>query len=176
MAMLRMNIPAIFVYGGTIKPGRYKGRDLTIVSPFEAVGEFAAGKMSKEDFDGIERSALPGTGACGGMYTANTMSSAFEALGMSLPYSSTMANPDDEKADSAAQSGEVLVEAIKKQLLPRAHRHAQGDRERDRGGDGGRRLDQRRAAFAGDRARGRRRRGRSTTSSASASACRCCAT
>jgi dihydroxy-acid dehydratase len=119
IGMLRMNIPGIFVYGGTIKPGHYKGKDLTIVSPFEAVGQFAAGKMSKEDFDGIERCALPGTGACGGMYTANTMSSAFEALGMSLPYSSTMANPDAEKAHSAARSGEVLVEAIAKQLLPR---------------------------------------------------------
>ena len=119
IGMLRMNIPGIFVYGGTIKPGHYKGRDLTIVSPFEAVGQFTAGKMSKEDFDGIERCALPGTGACGGMYTANTMSSAFEALGMSLPYSSTMANPDAEKADSAARSGEVLVQAIAKQILPR---------------------------------------------------------
>jgi dihydroxy-acid dehydratase len=119
IAMLRMNIPGIYVYGGTIKPGRWKGQDLTIVSPFEAVGQFSAGKMSQEDFDGIERCALPGTGACGGMYTANTMSSAFEALGMSLPYSSTMANPDDEKADSAARSGEVLVRAIERQLLPR---------------------------------------------------------
>ena len=119
IGMLRMNIPGIFVYGGTIKPGRYKGKDLTIVSPFEAVGEFAAGRLSKEDFDGIERCALPGTGACGGMYTANTMSSAFEALGMSLPYSSTMANPDPEKADSASRSAEVLVRAIEKQILPR---------------------------------------------------------
>jgi dihydroxy-acid dehydratase len=119
IAMLRMNIPGIYVYGGTIKPGRWKGQDLTIVSPFEAVGQFSAGKMSQEDFDGIERCALPGNGACGGMYTANTMSSAFEALGMSLPYSSTMANPDDEKADSAARSAEVLVRAIERQLLPR---------------------------------------------------------
>src|SRR5262245_13888961 len=119
IAMLRMNIPAIFVYGGTIKPGRYKGRDLTIVSPFEAVGEFTAGRLSKEDFDGVERCELPGTGACGGMYTANTMSSAFESMGMSLPYSSTMANPDAEKADSAARSGEVLVDAIRHQRLPR---------------------------------------------------------
>jgi dihydroxy-acid dehydratase len=119
MAMLRMNIPGIYVYGGTIKPGRYKGRDLTIVRPFEAVGEFAAGRLSKEDFEGVERCALPGNGACGGMFTANTMSSAFEALGMSLPYSSTMANPDAEKADRAARSGEVLVDAIRKQILPR---------------------------------------------------------
>ncbi len=119
IAMLRMNIPGIYVYGGTIKPGRYKGKDLTIVSPFEAVGEFTAGRLSKEDLDGIERCALPGNGACGGMYTANTMSSAFEALGMSLPYSSTMANPDGEKADSAAKSAEVLVRAIERQLLPR---------------------------------------------------------
>jgi dihydroxy-acid dehydratase len=119
IGMLRMNIPGIFVYGGTIKPGHYKGRDLTIVSPFEAVGEFTAGRLSKEDLDGIERCALPGNGACGGMYTANTMSSAFEALGMSLPYSSTMANPDEEKADSAAKSAEVLVRAIERQILPR---------------------------------------------------------
>ncbi len=119
IGMLRMNIPGIFVYGGTIKPGHYKGKDLTIVSPFEAVGEFTAGRLSKEDFDGIERNALPGTGACGGMFTANTMSSAFEALGMSLPYSSTMANPDREKADSAATSAAVLVRAIEKQILPR---------------------------------------------------------
>jgi dihydroxy-acid dehydratase len=119
IGMLRMNIPGIFVYGGTIKPGHYKGKDLTIVSPFEAVGEFVAGRLSKEDFDGIERCALPGTGACGGMYTANTMSSAFEALGMSLPYSSTMANPDAEKVDSTAKSAEVLLRAIEKQILPR---------------------------------------------------------
>jgi dihydroxy-acid dehydratase len=119
MAMARMNVPAIYVYGGTIKPGKWKGKDLTIVSAFEAVGSFAAGKMSEEDFQGIEKNACPSVGACGGMYTANTMSSAFEALGMSLPYSSTMANPDPEKADSAAKSAEVLVRAIEKQILPR---------------------------------------------------------
>lgn len=120
IAIARMNIPAIFVYAGTIKPGRWKGQDLTIVSPFEAVGAFTAGKMAKEDFDGIEKNACPGFGACGGMYTANTMSSAFEALGMSLPYSSTMACPDPEKAASAAQSAEALVNAIRKQILPRS--------------------------------------------------------
>jgi len=119
IAIARMNIPAIFVYAGTIKPGNWKGQDLTIVSPFEAVGAFTAGKMAKEDFDGIEKNACPGFGACGGMYTANTMSSAFEALGMSLPYSSTMACPDPEKAASAAQSAEALVNAIRKQILPR---------------------------------------------------------
>ena len=119
IAMMRMNIPSIFVYGGTIKPGNWKGQALTIVSPFEAVGAFNAGKMSEEDFIGIEKNACPSVGACGGMYTANTMSSAFEAMGMSLMYSSTMAAPDQEKADSAAKSGEVLVEAIKKQILPR---------------------------------------------------------
>src|SRR5581483_7420271 len=108
-----------FCYGGTIKPGNWKGVPLTIVSPFEAVGAFTAGKMSKEDFDGIERNTCPGYGACGGMYTANTMSSSFEALGMSLLGSSQMANPDPEKGDSVAQSSEVLVNAIKKQILPR---------------------------------------------------------
>jgi dihydroxy-acid dehydratase len=119
MAMARMNVPGIFVYAGTIKPGHWKGQTLTIVSPFEAVGAFTAGKMAQEDYDGIERNACPSVGACGGMYTANTMSSSFEALGISLLGSSQMASPDAEKADSAADSARVLVEAIKRDLKPR---------------------------------------------------------
>jgi len=119
IALARTNVPGIYVYGGTIKPGHWKGKDLTIVSAFEAVGEFTAGRMSQEDFDGIERNACPSSGSCGGMYTANTMSSSFEALGMALPYSSTMANPDDEKVQSAAESARVLVEAVKRDLKPR---------------------------------------------------------
>jgi dihydroxy-acid dehydratase len=119
IALARTNVPGIYVYGGTIKPGNWKGKDLTIVSAFEAVGEFTAGRMSKEDFDGIERNACPSAGSCGGMYTANTMSSSFEALGMGLMYSSTMANPDDEKVGSAAESARVLVEAVKRDLKPR---------------------------------------------------------
>ncbi|HZX25863.1 MAG TPA: dihydroxy-acid dehydratase [Telluria sp.] len=119
IALARTNVPGIYVYGGTIKPGHWKGKDLTIVSAFEAVGEFTAGRMSQEDFDGVERNACPSSGSCGGMYTANTMSSSFEALGMSLLYSSTMANPDDEKVGSAAQSARVLVEAVKRDLKPR---------------------------------------------------------
>jgi dihydroxy-acid dehydratase len=119
MGILRCNVPAIYVYGGTIKPGRWKGKDLNIVSVFEAVGEFSAGRLSKEDFDGIEQNAIPGTGSCGGMYTANTMSSSFEALGMSLLGSSTMANPDSEKRDSTAESARVLIEAVKRNLKPR---------------------------------------------------------
>jgi dihydroxy-acid dehydratase len=119
IALARMNVPGIFVYGGTIRPGNWKGHDLTIVSAFEAVGEFTAGRMSEEDFEGIEKNACPSTGSCGGMYTANTMSSSFEALGMSLLYSSTMANPDEEKVGSAAESARVLVEAVKKDLKPR---------------------------------------------------------
>ena len=119
MAMARMNVPGIYVYGGTIKPGKWKGQDLTIVSAFEAVGAFAAGKMSEEDFTGIEKNACPSVGACGGMYTANTMSSSFEALGMSLLGSSQMAAPDSEKADSAAESARVLVEAVRRNLRPR---------------------------------------------------------
>jgi dihydroxy-acid dehydratase len=119
MAIARMNVPAIYVYGGTIKPGKWKGQDLTIVSAFEAVGAFNAGTMSKEDFDGIERNACPSVGACGGMFTANTMSSSFEALGMSLMGSSQMASPDAEKADSAADSARVLVNAIHKNIRPR---------------------------------------------------------
>ncbi len=119
MAMARINVPGIFVYAGTIKPGVWKGQALTIVSPFEAVGAIAAGKMSKEDYDGIERNACPSVGACGGMYTANTMSSSFEALGMSVLGSSQMAAPDPEKADSAQQSAQVLYRAIERNLKPR---------------------------------------------------------
>jgi dihydroxy-acid dehydratase len=119
MGMLRANVPAIYVYGGTILPGSYQGKDLNIVSVFEAVGENAAGRLSDEDLLQIERRAIPGPGSCGGMYTANTMSSAFEALGISLPYSSTMANPHDEKLNSAAESAKVLIEAIKKDIKPR---------------------------------------------------------
>ena len=119
IAIARMNIPAIFVYGGTIKPGHHNGRDLTIVSSFEAVGQYSAGKIDEAELTEVERKACPGAGSCGGMYTANTMSSAFEAIGMSLPYSSTMAAEDAEKADSAEKSAFVLVEAIRNQLLPR---------------------------------------------------------
>ncbi|WP_461265774.1 dihydroxy-acid dehydratase, partial [Acidithiobacillus sp.] len=119
IAIARMNIPAIFVYGGTIKPGHYKDRDLTVMSAFEAVGQHTVHKIDDEELLEIERRACPGAGSCGGMYTANTMSSIFEAMGMSLPYSSTMAAEDAEKAESAAQSAEVLVSAIRKQILPR---------------------------------------------------------
>src|SRR6188768_307429 len=119
MAMARIDVPGIYVYGGTIKPGKWKGQDLTVVSAFEAVGAYAAGKMSDEDFIGIEKNACPSVGACGGMYTANTMSSSFEALGMSVLGSSQMAAPDPEKADSAAESAKVLVEAIRNNLKPK---------------------------------------------------------
>src|SRR6187397_291609 len=119
IAMARMNIPGIFVYGGTIKPGHYAGRDLTVVSAFEAVGQLSAGRIDRGELLEVERRACPGKGSCGGMYTANTMSSVFEAMGMSLPGSSTMAAEDAEKAESAARSGTVLVEAIARGLTPR---------------------------------------------------------
>ena len=119
IAIARLNIPSIFVYGGTIKAGHYDGKDLTVVSVFEAVGEHSAGKISTAQLTEIERRACPGAGSCGGMYTANTMSSAIEALGLSLPGSSTMAAEDDEKRQSAAQSGRVLANAIRRQILPR---------------------------------------------------------
>lgn len=118
LAIARMNIPGIFVYGGTIKPGKHNGEDLTVVSAFEAVGKFSAGKIDQEELDAIEHKACPGAGSCGGMFTANTMSSAFEAMGMSLPYSSTMAAEDEEKAESTEKSAFALVEAIKQQILP----------------------------------------------------------
>ncbi len=119
MGMLRSNVPAIYIYGGTILPGRHKGQDLNIVSVFEAVGQFSAGKMSEEDFCAIERKAIPGSGSCGGMYTANTMSSAFEALGLSLPFASTMANVEGEIVGMVEHAAKVLVEAVKADLKPR---------------------------------------------------------
>lgn len=119
MGMLRANVPAIYVYGGTILPGRYKGQDLNIVSVFEAVGQFSAGKMSEEDFCEIERRAIPGSGSCGGMYTANTMSSAFEALGMSLPFASTMANVEDPIVAHTQAAARALVKAVELDLKPR---------------------------------------------------------
>lgn len=119
MAMARTNVPSIYVYGGTIKPGHYKGKELNIVSAFEAVGEFTSGRLSIEDLKGVEQNACPSSGSCGGMYTANTMSSSFEALGMSLPYSSTMSNIDEEKRLSSAESARVLIEAVKNNLCPR---------------------------------------------------------
>jgi dihydroxy-acid dehydratase len=119
MGMLRANVPSLYIYGGTILPGHYKGQDLNIVSVFEAVGQFSAGKMSEEDFCQIEKRAIPGSGSCGGMYTANTMSSSFEALGLSLPYSSTMANVEDEVVENVKKAAAVLVEAVKKDLKPR---------------------------------------------------------
>ncbi|MCR5881577.1 dihydroxy-acid dehydratase [Rhizobacter sp. J219] len=119
MGMLRANVPSLYIYGGTILPGKYKGQDLNIVSVFEAVGQFSAGKMSEEDFCQIERRAIPGSGSCGGMYTANTMASSFEALGLSLPYASTMANVEDEIVAMVSRASKVLVEAVKADLKPR---------------------------------------------------------
>ncbi|TWT11836.1 dihydroxy-acid dehydratase [Reyranella sp. CPCC 100927] len=119
MAIARANVPAIYVYGGTIKPGRWSGKDLSLISAFEAVGAYAAGRIDQAEFEGIERNAIPGTGACGGMYTANTMSSSFEALGLSLLYSSSMANLDAEKRESTSRSARVLIEAVKNGIRPR---------------------------------------------------------
>jgi dihydroxy-acid dehydratase len=119
IAMARMNIPALFVYGGTIKPGHLDNEDLTVVSVFEAVGQHSAGKIDATQLMAVERNACPGAGSCGGMFTANTMSSAFEAMGMSLMYSSTMSAEDAEKAENTTLAGKVLVEAIRQDLRPR---------------------------------------------------------
>ncbi|HYK22125.1 MAG TPA: dihydroxy-acid dehydratase, partial [Pyrinomonadaceae bacterium] len=119
IAIARLNIPSIFVYGGTIKPGHFQGQDLTIVSAFEAVGQYCAGKIGESQLLEIERHACPGAGSCGGMYTANTMSAAIEAMGLALPYSSTMAAEDDEVVNNAARSAEVLARAVQSRLLPR---------------------------------------------------------
>ena len=157
MGICRANVPAIYVYGGTILPGRYQGQDLNIVSVFEAVGQFTAGKMSEEDFGEIERRAIPGSGSCGGMYTANTMSSSFEALGMSLPYSSTMANVEDEIVGATREAARVLVEAVRRDLKPRDIVTSEEHRERRRRHHGHGRFDQRGAALPRHRPRGRRR-------------------
>ena len=119
MAMARLNIPAVFVYGGTIKPGCLNGRDLTIVSAFEAVGEFSAGRIGEQELREVERRACPGVGSCGGMYTANTMASAIEALGLSMPGSSTLAAEDAEIVERTGQAGRTLVAAIERGLKPR---------------------------------------------------------
>jgi len=119
IAIARLNIPAIFVYGGTIKPGHFQGEDLTVVSAFEAVGKFCAGKISAEHLIEVERHACPGIGSCGGMYTANTMSAAIEAMGLSLPFSATMSADSDEVVDNAAAAASVLARAVQKQILPR---------------------------------------------------------
>ena len=119
IAIARLNIPSIFVYGGTIKAGHLNGKDLTVVSAFEAVGEYLAGKLDGESLTAIEKHACPGAGSCGGMYTANTMSSAIEAMGMALPYSSTMAAEDDEKRQNAIESVDALAAAVENNLLPR---------------------------------------------------------
>ena len=118
ISIARMNIPSIFVYGGTIKPGKLDGIDLTVVSAFEAVGQLTSGKIDEDRLIAVEKNAIPGAGSCGGMFTANTMSAAIETMGLSLPYSSTMAAEDDEKTESAARSAEVLVDAIKKDIRP----------------------------------------------------------
>ncbi len=119
IGIARLNIPAIFVYGGTIKPGHYADQDLTIVSAFEAVGQYCANRLSADDLLEIERRACPGAGSCGGMFTANTMSAAIEAMGLSLSYSSTMAAEDNEVTENAARSAGVLAQAVRKQILPR---------------------------------------------------------
>ena len=119
IAMARLNIPSLFVYGGTIKPGHLDDEDLTVVSVFEAVGQFGAGSIGQNKLTEIEKNACPGYGSCGGMFTANTMSSAFEAIGMSLPYSSTMANEDKDKEISTGESAKALLKMIEKNILPR---------------------------------------------------------
>ncbi len=119
MALARLNRPSVFVYGGTIQPGRYKGQDVDIVSVFEAVGGHANGTVSDKQLSEIEHCAIPGPGACGGMYTANTMATAIEALGMSLPNSSAQAAISPEKAADCRAAGEAVLKLIEKNILPK---------------------------------------------------------
>lgn len=118
IAMGRLNRPSIMVYGGTIAPGHYKGQDLNIVSAFEALGQKIAGELSEADFKGIIQHACPGAGACGGMYTANTMASAIEALGMSLPYSSSNPALSDEKKKECLEAGKAIKLLLEKDIKP----------------------------------------------------------
>jgi dihydroxy-acid dehydratase len=119
MALARLDIPSLFVYGGTILPGTCRGHDVDIVSVFEAVGQFNAGKITREELDEVEKSAIPGAGSCGGMYTANTMASAIEALGMSLPGGSSMPAVTTRKALDCYEAGQAVVRLIEQDLTPR---------------------------------------------------------
>ena len=177
MAAARLDLAAVFLYAGSILPGIAKlsdgtERQVTIIDAFEAVGACARGLMSRADVDAIERAICPGEGACGGMYTANTMASAAEALGMSLPGSAAPPATDRRRDGYARRSGEAVVELLRAGHHRPPDPHPGGVRERDRGRHGVRRLDQRGAAPAGDRARGRRRARPSTTSTGSAAGCR----
>src|SRR5699024_3161732 len=118
MAMARLNRPALMVYGGTIAPGHYKGEDLNIISAFEALGQKIAGNISEEDFKGVVHHACPGPRACGGMYTANSMASAIEALGMSLPYSSSNPAISEEKKKECLEAGKAVKLLLEKDLKP----------------------------------------------------------
>jgi len=119
IAMARLDLPAVFVYGGTIKPGHHAGVDLTLGSTFEAVGAIAAGKIDRATFEAIEKKACPSFGSCGGMFTANTMSCVIEAMGLAIPGSSTMSSPDDEIVAAAAQAGTALVGLVQRGITAR---------------------------------------------------------
>ena len=173
MALLRLNIPGLILYGGSILPGRYKGRDLTIQDVYEAVGANAAGKMTDEELLAIENSACPGAGACGGQFTANTMATVMELIGLSPMGTAAVPQVDARKHDVAARCGRLVVDRGEERPAAARDRDAQGHRQCHRvGGDNGR-LHQRRAASSGHRARGRRSAATSTISRPSASALRC---
>ena len=176
MAAARLDLASVFLYAGSIMPGQVDGQDVTIIDAFEAVGACLAGKITREEVDRIERAICPGEGACGGMYTANTMAAVGEALGMSLPGSAAPPAVDRRRDGFAHRSGEAVVETA----APGHHRPADHDqggvRERHRRRDGARRLDQRRAAPARDRPRGRGRPDPRRLQPRSATRCRTSAT
>ena len=170
MALLRLDVPGLVLYGGSIAPGRYKGRDLTIGDVFEAIGEHAAGTIDDAELRAIEYAACPGAGACGGQFTANTMATAFEFLGLSLVGSASPGATDPRKEKEGYRAGVTVMEMLRAGTDAAHDRDARRVRERDRRRDRNRRLDQQRAAPDGDGARGRRAARRSKTSSASPSA------
>ena len=119
MAMLRLNVPSVFIYGGSILPGSYKGRDVTVVDVFEAVGEFSAGKISEEELHELECVACPSAGSCGGQFTANTMACVSEAIGLALPYSAGPPAPDEGRDEYALHSGKAVMDLLEKNIRPR---------------------------------------------------------
>ncbi len=157
MAAARLDLASVFLYAGSIMPGRLGDKDVTIIDAFEAVGACVRGLITREQVDAVERAICPGEGACGGMYTANTMASAAEALGMSLPGSAAPPAVDRRRDGFARKSGEAVVNLLAKGITARQILTKRGVRERDRRRDGARRLDERSTAPARDRPRGRGR-------------------
>ena len=152
MAMCRLNVPSIFIYGGSILPGTFKGQPVTVQDVFEAVGKYSVGAMSDADLDKLEQIACPSAGACGAQFTANTMATVSEAIGLALPYSAGAPAPYEIRDKFCMLAGEMVMDLIKQEHPPARHRHPQGAGKRRGGRRRVRRFHQCGAASAGDRA------------------------